>query len=134
MAKPNNTQTVKSICGLAGYYRRFVRSFGVIAAHLHMLTKINSFEWSEEAHEAFDGLKNALCQAPVLALPLFDKQFVVETDACGQGIGAVLIQAGHPLAYISWQLKGKQLHLSIYEKELLVVIFAIVNCDLLKDI
>jgi len=68
MAKTNNTQTVKSISWLAGYDRRFVRSFGVIAAHLHMLTKINSFEWSEEAHEAFDGLKNALCQAPVLAL------------------------------------------------------------------
>lgn len=43
----------------------------------------------------------------------------------GQGIGAVLMQEGHPLAYISRQLKGKQLHLSIYEKELLAVIFAV---------
>ncbi|CAA7037672.1 unnamed protein product [Microthlaspi erraticum] len=78
-----------------------------------------------EVHIAFEKLKQALCAAPVLALPLFDKPFVVETDACGQGIGAVLMQEGHPLAYISRHLKGKQLHLSIYEKELLAVVFVV---------
>lgn len=70
-------------------------------------------------------LKKALCSASVLALPQFDKPFVVETDACNQGIGAVLMQEGHPLAFISRHLKGKQLSLSIYEKELLAVVFAI---------
>lgn len=60
-----------------------------------------------------------------LALPRFDQPFLVETDACGQGIGAVLIQNGHSLAYISRHLKGKQLHLSIYEKELLAVVFVV---------
>lgn len=69
--------------------------------------------------------KKALCQAPVLALPLFDKPFVVEIDACGQGIGTVLMQEGHHLAYISKHLKGKQLHFSIYEKKLLDVVFAL---------
>ena len=74
---------------------------------------------------AFEKLKKVLCEAPVLALRCFDKPFVAETDACGHGIGAVLMQEGHPVAYISRHLKGKHLHLSIYEKELLAVVFAI---------
>ncbi|KAG7579311.1 Integrase catalytic core [Arabidopsis thaliana x Arabidopsis arenosa] len=122
---PVNLKQLRGFLGLAGYYRRFVKSFGTIAGPLHALTKTDAFVWSVEAQKAFEELKDALCNAPVLALPMFDKQFVVETDACGQGIGAVLMQEGHPLAYISRQLKGKQLHLSIYEKELLAVIFAV---------
>lgn len=99
--------------------------FGTIARPLTALTKKDAFGWNKEAHRAFEKLKETLCNAPVLALPCFDKQFVVETDACGVGIGVVLMQDGHPLAYISRHLKGKQLHLSIYEKELLAVVYAV---------
>ena len=100
-----------------------MRGFRTVAKLLTMLTKKDSFEWTDEAKLAFEKLKKALCEAPVLALPCFDKPFVVETDACGQGIRAVLMHEGHPMAYISRHLKGKQLHLSIYEKELLAVVF-----------
>lgn len=61
----------------------------------------------------------------MLALPQFDKPFVVEIDACSRGIGPVLMQEGHPLAYISRHLQGKQVSLSIYEKELLAVVFTL---------
>lgn len=122
---PKNLKMLRGFLGLAGYYRRFVKDFGPIARPLTTLTKTDGFCWNEEAQRALDELKTRLCNAPVLALPQFDKSFVVETDACGHGIGAVLMQEGHPLAYISRQLKGKQLHLSIYEKELLAVVFAV---------
>lgn len=111
--------------GLAEYYIRFVKNYGVIAKPLSDLLKKEGFVWSTEATQAFEDLKQALIGAPVLALPDFSKNFVVETDACGYGIGAVLMQDSHPLAYISRHLKGKQLHLSIYEKQLLAVIFAV---------
>ena len=121
---PVNLKQLRGFLGLANYYRRFVQGFRRIARRT-LLTKKDSFLWSEEATLAFSQLKDALCTTPVLALPLFDQQFVVETDACGHGIGAVLMQNGHPLAYISKHLQGKQLHLSIYEKKLLAVVFAV---------
>lgn len=123
--QPRNLKTLRGFLGLAGYYRRFMKDFGPIARSLTALTKKDSFVWNDEAQAAFEELKKTLCEAPVLALPRFDKPFLIETDACGTGIGAVLMQEGHPLSYISRHLKGKQLNLSIYEKELLDVVFAV---------
>lgn len=120
-----NLKALRGFLGLAGYYQRFFKDFGLIARPLTTLTKKDAFVWHKEAENSFETMKKTLCEAPVLALPRFDKKFVVETDASGKGIGAVLMQDGQPLAYISRHLKGKQLALSIYEKELLAVIFAV---------
>ena len=122
---PTSLKKLRAFLGLVGYYRRFVRDFGIIARPLTALTKKDAFMWTVEATGALETLKKALCDAPVLALPRFDKPFIVETDACSHGIGAVLMQEGHPVAFISRHLKGKQLSLSIYEKELLAVVFAV---------
>ena len=66
-----------------------------------------------------------MTQAPILALPDFSKQFVVETYACDNGVGAVLMQEGKPLAYISQGLAPKHLGLSVYDKELIAVLVAV---------
>lgn len=62
--------------------------------------------WTQEHEEAFAALKKALTSAPVLAIPDFVKQFCIETDASKSGVGAVLLQEGHPLAFISKPLGG----------------------------
>lgn len=70
-------------------------------------------------------MKQAMCSTPVLALPDFSKTFVIETDACDTGIGAVLSQEGHPLAYYSKALGTMNQKLSIYEKEFMAIMMAV---------
>lgn len=70
-------------------------------------------------------MKQALCLAPVLAIPDFTKTFAIETDACHNGVGAVLLQGGHPLAYVSKPLGIKTQGLSTYEKEYLAILVAV---------
>lgn len=66
-----------------------------------------------------------MTSAPVLRMPNFEIPFVIETDACGVGIGAVLMQENHPIAYLSKALSPQNLGLSVYEKELLAVVMAV---------
>ena len=74
---------------------------------------------------SFDAMKQALVQAPVLALPDFKVQFVLETDACDTGVGAVLMQKGHPVAFLSKGLGVKNRSLSTYDKECLAILMAV---------
>nr|GEZ57332.1 RNA-directed DNA polymerase, eukaryota, reverse transcriptase zinc-binding domain protein [Tanacetum cinerariifolium] len=83
------------------------------------------YHQGDEAQRAFEELKSALTSAPVLALPDFSKQFVIETDASGYGLGAVLMQERHPISYLSKALLPKQQTLSVYEKKLLAILMTV---------
>ena len=111
---PLDTYTkVKSFVGLVGHYRCFIKGIAKIAAPLYDLTsgdnkdkKSEHVDLSPEALEAFDRLKAACLQAPILAFLDFDKPFLLETDASGRGLGAVLSQKQadgryHPITYAS---------------------------------
>ncbi|GJV75382.1 retrotransposon-related protein [Tanacetum coccineum] len=107
------------------YYRRFIKDYAGISQPLTALLNKNAFLWSNEAQVAFEQLQQAMCQAPVLALPNFQEEFIIETDASGYGIGAVLQQKGHPIAFLSKTLAPRHQSLSAYEKELLAVVVAL---------
>ena len=110
---PDTYTKVKSFVGLIGHYRCFIKGFANIATPLYDLTsgenkdkKSEHLDLPPEAREAFDRLKAACLQAPILAFPNFSKPFLLETDASGKGLGAVLSQKQsdgryHPIAYAS---------------------------------
>ena len=90
---PTSVKEVRSFLGLALYYRRFIRGFASIASPLHALTsKSKDFVWNNESQEAFDRLKEELSKAPVLVYPSPGNKFILDMDASGDGIGAVLSQ------------------------------------------
>lgn len=107
---------MRGFLGLTGYYRRFIRRYATISQPLNALLKKNAFQWSPQAQTAFEELQKAMVNSPVLALPNFDEEFEIETDASGFGIGAVLQQKGHPIAFLSKTLALKHQSLSAYEK------------------
>jgi hypothetical protein len=81
--------------------------------------------WLEHRCVALLLQQSALISAPVLALPNFSKPFCIETDASDYGVGAVLMQGGHPLTYVSRELGPKMRGLSVYEKEYVAILLAI---------
>jgi hypothetical protein len=122
---PTTIKSLRGFLGLTGYYRKFIRGYGIIAAPLTALLKKNSFHWTSEATAAFLRLKDAVTSPPILRLPDFSQTFTIECDACATGIGAVLMQEGRPIAFLSQAVKGQALHLSTYEKELFSLVTAV---------
>ncbi|GKA96984.1 putative reverse transcriptase domain-containing protein [Tanacetum coccineum] len=117
---------VRSFLGLAGYYHRFIKDFSKIAKPLIVLTqKSRTFDWGEEQENAFQTLKDKLCNAPVLALLDGPEDFVVYCDASGLGLGCVLMQSGKVIAYASRQLKIHEKNYTTHYLELGAIVFAL---------
>lgn len=93
---PMTTQSLRGFLGLTDFYRKFIRDYAAFAALLTSLLQKDNFHWGEDSQLAFDSLKRAMTQAPVLALPDFSRPFTLETDASGTAMGIVLMQGGHP--------------------------------------
>nr|GEX32838.1 putative reverse transcriptase domain-containing protein [Tanacetum cinerariifolium]GEX43930.1 putative reverse transcriptase domain-containing protein [Tanacetum cinerariifolium] len=118
--KPLKTPTeIRSFLGLAGYYRQFIASFLKITKPLTPLTQKNKkFEWGDEQENAFQTLKDMLCDALILALPEGADDFVVYFGASNQGFGCVLMQRNKVIAYASRQLKIHEKNYTTHDLEL----------------
>ncbi|GJS41639.1 putative reverse transcriptase domain-containing protein [Tanacetum coccineum] len=123
---PMTPSEIRSFLGLAGYYRRFIANFSKIAKPFTSLTQKNKkYEWGVEQEEAFQTLKDNLCNASILSLPNGIEDFVVYCDASNQGLGCVLMQRGKVIAYASRQLKIHKKNYTIQDLELGAVVFAL---------
>ncbi|GJV35997.1 putative reverse transcriptase domain-containing protein [Tanacetum coccineum] len=115
--------------GLAGYYRRFITNFSKIVKPLTLLTHKNkNYVWGVEQEEAFQTLKDNLCNAPILSLLDGAKDFVVYSDASNQGLGCVLMQRGKVIAYALRKLKIHEKNYTTHDLELGAVVFALKIC------
>ena len=124
---PVDVTTLRQFLGLASYYRRYVQNFADIAAPLHALTQKGvPFHWTTAHDDAFSHLKSVLTQAPILTYPDFSTTaptFLLQTDASDVGLGAVLEQGGHVIAYASRALTKSESNYSAIQKECLAVVF-----------
>ena len=123
---PRNVTKVRSFLGLAGYYRRFVKGFSMIAAPMTRLLQKNvKYEWSKKCQGSFEKLKAFLTEAPVLTQPTRGKEYVIYSDASLNGLGCVLMQEGKVVAYASRQLKPHEKNYPTYDLELAAIVFAL---------
>ena len=128
---PSNAKELKQFLGLASYYRRFVRGFSTIASPLHRLAEKNkeAWMWTDECDQAFNSLKHHLTSAPILRLPLFSQDFILDVDASGNGLGVVLSQEvdGHEqvVAYASRSLTKAEKRYCATRRELLALVWGV---------
>ncbi|XP_052478451.1 uncharacterized protein LOC105775484 [Gossypium raimondii] len=123
---PKNVFEVRSFLGLAGYYRRFVQGFSMIASPMtRLLQKDVKFEWTDKCQQSFDRLKELLTKAPVLVQPESGKEFIIYSDASLNGLGCVLMQEDKVIAYASRQLKPHERNYPVHDFELAAIVFAL---------
>ncbi|RDX81749.1 Retrovirus-related Pol polyprotein from transposon 17.6, partial [Mucuna pruriens] len=108
---PQSVSDVRSFHGLGSFYRCFVKFFSTLAT---------IFKWNNLKE---CGIQDRFIHSLILALPNFAKSFELEYDASNVGVGVILLQEGHPIAYFNEKLKGANLNYSTYDKEL----YALVN-------
>lgn len=127
--KPANTDDVKRFVAFCNYYRKFIKNFAEIASPLNNLCRKDvPFVWSDNCENAFVYLKNALISPSILQYPDFseDNEFVLQTDASGIAVGAVLCNKNmRPIAYASRPLNKAEKNYPTIQKELVAIVWGV---------
>ena len=131
---PRCVKEVQQFLGLANYYRRFIQNFAKVAGPLHRLTERSAtpFLWTDQCQQSFDLLRKLLSSPPILSYPDFSRAFILDTDACNDGIGAVLSQVDNQgrervVAYGSHLLSKAERNYCATRKKLLAVVAFIIH-------
>jgi len=122
-ARPKDKSEIRSLLGFGNYFRRFIFHYSELVRPLTDLTKANtSTEWTSACEKAFQDLKSAIVNAPVLKHPDCDKPFKLICDASNFASGSILVQDGHPCAFASKKFNKAERNYTTEERELLAVI------------
>ena len=124
---PKDVTNFRSFMGITGYYWRFnIEGFSRIANPITSLQKKGKkFDWNQKCEDSFKKLKTLLTNTPILRIAYPNKDFVVCTDACNDGLGIVLTQERHVIAYESRKLKIHENNYKTYDLELAAIIQAL---------
>ena len=132
-AVPKTVKDIQSFLGFANFYRRFIKDFSRIVKPMVRLTRTKDpsvvWDWNQACQDAFDGLKKAFTEAPVLAYFTPGLETILETDASDYVTSAVLSQRGtdgilRPIAYLSTKMDPAECNYDIYDKELMAIVKA----------
>lgn len=123
---PTNAKKLQRFLGLCSFYHRFLGGTAQLTAALYALCKKGvGWIWTKHHQEAFDKLKTKLTNLPQLSHPDSNLPFDVHVDASNVGLGAVLVQAGRPVAFASRVLTSAEKNYSATEKKCLAVVWAL---------
>ena len=130
--RPTTKKQLRSFMGLVGFYRTFIPNFASIAVPLTEMTSKgapNELEWTVIQEQAFNTLKYCISSPPILRLPDFSKEILLQTDASNDGLGAVLLQeeddTKHHIAFASRKLLDREKNYACIERECLAVVWGI---------
>jgi hypothetical protein len=123
---PTSVSDICSFLGLARYYQRFIEGFLKISKPMtKLLKKDKTFKWMPTCEASFQELKKQVMTALILLMPDMEKPCSIYCDVSGQGLGCVLMQDGHVVAYASRQLRKHEAHYPTHDLELAAVVHAL---------
>ena len=130
MPKPDNVKAVRRFCGFANYFAKLLPQLAEVSGPIQQLTrKEGLWQWQHEHDAAFENVKELVTQAPLLKYYNPEEELTVQCDASEKGLGATLMQNGHPIAFASCALTDPETRYAQIEKEMLAVVFAFQKFD-----
>ena len=125
MPPPESKQDLRRLLGMVNYLSQYIPNMSEITAPLRSLLKKDvQWSWHDEHRKSLERIQQVLTSNPVLQFYDINKPAILQVDASQGGLGACLIQEGHPVVYASRSLTVAEQHYAQIEKELLAIVFA----------